>query len=458
MKNKKNKILTVTLFLILILSSAKAFALSDINETDWFYNDVIRLTEKNIISGYPGNLFKPKGNIKNGETLKMIFSTANMNKLTIEYKDNESLYNKHWADDWKLLGISEGIIDDDFDLDKSTTRSEVAQFIVKVFNLEKKPSTKGAFEDTKDKYSGILYKLGIIKGSKVGNKVYFYPTAPISRAEICTILARVIDYEKNVLLHDTSIKEDSSYSKSPTTKAELRKVFINMLKNDLFELTVGYDDVEITRNDEFKVNITAINREIRADYPEYASYFDKTSYIINGTENTITFKKGNKEITNEEMIKMKEKFENKAKEVVIDLCLTGEIDKEMTETEKAKVLFEWIIGNTNYDYQISTAGFNGYGLLFNELATCQGYTATFNYMAKLLGIKVRGATGYTGNTFHIWTIAELDGKMVYIDVTWGDGRGNDKPDYMFFDISPEDLKRTHMLDDPRYELDSGWPY
>lgn len=481
MKNKKIFRLVIIVSLLLMLSSIKTFAFSDVKKTDWFYNDVMSLTKKNIIGGYSKDIFKPKGNVKNGEALKMIFGVANMSEA--EVKENKKAEEKleniedleteeeieieeeikveiHWADGWKQLGINKEIIDTDFNLNQIITRSEVARIIVHTFELTKKPTATNVFIDTNNNYAGILYKLGIIKGSKTNNGLYFYPNSPITRAEMSSLLINLDEYKINQLMYDPSIKEDSSYPKSPTTKAELRKVLLYMLKNNLYELTIDYKDVELTRNDVFKSNLSAASKEIRTDYPEYASYFDKLAYATNRDKHTIRFMRNNQVFDTEQIKNMKGEFETRAKEIVMDLCSTGKINIKMTETEKAKLLFEWVIANTNYDYNIGDEGFHGYGLLLNQLATCQGYTATYNYMAKLLGIKVRGALGniISNDVLHVWTIAELDGRMAYIDVTHGDVYNSTRPDYKLFDISSKDLKAINRLDDPRYELNAEWPY
>lgn len=449
MKFKRIIRLTILVSLLLMLSSIQTLAFSDIKESDWFYDDVMKLTEKNIISGYSKDIFDPYGDIKNGESLKMLFSTAKME--AVRKPDNS-----HWAEGWKVLGISKGVIDNDFNLNQPTTRSEVAKLIVDIFNLQVDSIPNNVFKDTNDKYSATLYKLGIVNGSKINNEIYFYPNSPISRAEMSSIIVRLDDYKAKSFLYDPSIKEDTSYSKSPTTKAEIRKVLLYMLKNNLYELSVYYDDVQVARNDKFKNTVFTVSEEIMGDYPEYSAFINKIGWKTRLNENRIIFIRDNSYFTNEQIIKMRKEFETKSKEVVLDLYSTGKINKGMTETEKAKVLFEWIIANANYDYNISNEGYNGYGLLFNNLATCQGYTGTFNYMAKLLGIKVRGALGYTNNEYHIWTIAELDGKMTYIDVTHGDMYDSDEPNYDYFDMSPKKLRETHILEDSRYKLDYKW--
>ena len=65
----------------------------------------------------------------------------------------------------------------------------------------------------------------------------------------------------------------------------------------------------------------------------------------------------------------------------------------MTDRENAKVLFEWIIQNIKYDESFGLDSFTGYGQIVNVKAVCQGFTATYNLMCKMVGIEVSGISG-----------------------------------------------------------------
>ena len=69
---------------------------------------------------------------------------------------------------------------------------------------------------------------------------------------------------------------------------------------------------------------------------------------------------------------------------------------------------------------------SGYQAFATGLAVCDGYTAAYNLLLKLEGIRC----GTYSTTNHIWTVAELDGETYHIDTTWGDQDSG--IDYRFF--------------------------
>ncbi|MDD2262363.1 MAG: S-layer homology domain-containing protein, partial [Clostridia bacterium] len=78
-KIAKNKLVLVLIICIIALSSisitsvkAQGSKFIDIESTGWYFEPVIQLYGMNIIDGYPDNTFKPDGNVKTDELIKMI--------------------------------------------------------------------------------------------------------------------------------------------------------------------------------------------------------------------------------------------------------------------------------------------------------------------------------------------------------------------------------------------------
>ena len=111
-----------------------------------------------------------------------------------------------------------------------------------------------------------------------------------------------------------------------------------------------------------------------------------------------------KDTTNENYIKIKEKVDEITAE-----CTTNE--------EKAKAITRWVYLNVTYtspSYAAARIGTVYY--YFNSLkGNCEVYTLLTNYMLYLCGIPTATAT----NSTHMWSIAFIDGKWVYIDATGG---------------------------------------
>lgn len=110
-----------------------------------------------------------------------------------------------------------------------------------------------------------------------------------------------------------------------------------------------------------------------------------------------------------------------------ELVNKNKISKNMPQYEIAKVLYNWVVLHTNYDKDKSedTRKFTGYGAIIKGKAVCQGYTAMYNALCRCCGIDVIGMAGICadritgGYEHHIWTLANIDAKKIFIDSTWG---------------------------------------
>lgn len=120
---------------------------------------------------------------------------------------------------------------------------------------------------------------------------------------------------------------------------------------------------------------------------------------------------------------------------------SGVLHAGMSQTEIARVYYQWLCEHCAYDadgvnddYSISHIA---YGALLRGSAVCDGYTGAYNLFLKLEGISCRALS----NSSHIWTVAELDGQECHIDVTWGDQ--GDEPNWDFFAMSEEASRQAH---------------
>lgn len=105
-----------------------------------------------------------------------------------------------------------------------------------------------------------------------------------------------------------------------------------------------------------------------------------------------------------------------------ELWASGALKSTMSQKEKARVYYDWLIKNCRYGYASSYDGAMAYSALIEGVAVCQGYTAAYNLFLRLEGIDCSGVTSVVGD--HGWTAATLDGVLYHIDVTWGDSTGN----------------------------------
>ncbi|AGC68784.1 S-layer domain protein [Thermoclostridium stercorarium subsp. stercorarium DSM 8532] len=137
-KKQKNisKILSFVMALSMILTTGvyitqtKVFATSavtfeDVKTTDWFYNNVMELTKRGLISGYPDKTFRPNSNIKVDEFVKILVSAIDESVI--------SSRNGYWAEGYINKAKELGIIQDgEFSsYTRNITRGEIARMIVR---------------------------------------------------------------------------------------------------------------------------------------------------------------------------------------------------------------------------------------------------------------------------------------------------------------------------------------
>lgn len=237
----------------------------------------------------------------------------------------------------------------------------------------------------------------------------------------------------------------------PKTVKDFEQVFLYMGANDLYEYTINYTStsfndlkviVESTLNQAYDITF--------ARYPEYFSFTNQLKTNLKGTSasSTLTFTLGAENLTKEQLSGMRKKAMNKADSVLEQFVTDGSIKSNMSETEKARVVYDWVINNTTYNESLGRETASAYGSLVVGESLCHGYTGAYNILAKKLGLNVVGVTGTTKDretgslVEHTWNVVTLDGKKSYIDTTWGDSNAAEV-NYKYFTISEEELKKTH---------------
>ena len=177
--------------------SEKDFRFDDVNETSWYYNDVMEAYREGLVEGtpttemYDGHLYSPDVGVTIAEAITMAVR-AHSKKYDIEYE--YALTGDKWYDFYVDYAKKYGIIKNDFsDYGKKATRAEVAYIFSNLFNdIETQKNTIIPDVDESTEYCDSihkLYALGILKGDD--EKGTFYPKRNLSRAEAAVILLRV---------------------------------------------------------------------------------------------------------------------------------------------------------------------------------------------------------------------------------------------------------------------------
>lgn len=168
--------------------------------------------------------------------------------------------------------------------------------------------------------------------------------------------------------------------------------------------------------------------------------------------------------------------------------LAERIEKDFTsDYDKARAIYSWVALNVTYDYAALLKPKRTQGFTYsNEAekqrkirqindqlmqktftsrkAVCEGFTALYQHLAELTGLKseiIRGDSKTTLNDIgrknttsnHAWNAVLIDEKWRLVDVTWGQGyydsnKGKMVNDYssVYFDTAPDYFFAKHFPD------------
>lgn len=226
----------------------------------------------------------------------------------------------------------------------------------------------------------------------------------------------------------------------PLTSGAFLSVLLYAADNDLTEVVIPYT---IPYQNGMKEQITealktALNDSYR--FPEYCNYLRKISYstVVNEGGFSIVLNLAAHDGNTAEMIERRHQANAKAVEIYSGLCRSGAITDGMSQKEIAEVLVKWVVDNTTYVDDGTRIGHTAYGVFFNKIGVCDGYTSALNLLLRQAGINCQGRKGRVGGVCHEWTIAVLDGDVVNIDATTCE-RNFDR----YFAISDNAIARTH---------------
>lgn len=245
------------------------------------------------------------------------------------------------------------------------------------------------------------------------------------------------------------IKEEINVVEKPDTVEEFESILLHMCETSTFTYSIEYlgisfDDLLTEENQE---DIAEAFDSIFNKYPEYMSFTNRMTYKAKGDSNkvTLTFILSSETGMDEETLTTyREAFFEESLEIIGTLKDTGLLYDGQSDRERALVLFDWVVQNTEYDNDFNAESYTGYGVYANGLGVCQGYTAAYNALCKCAGLRVEGIGGVADGIDHIWTRALFAGEDVYIDVTWGDSYANsDNSNYDYFLVDGDTLAVTH---------------
>lgn len=213
---------------------------SDINKSQWFYDEVMEASQLGLFKGNDDGTFNPEGHLTYAEAVALaarVHATYYDNKWELDDFNNRPTTN-HWADNTIAYADKYGItstVKGITTLDAPCTRQQMADlFVSAIVPYEVNPDSmfiSGVFtqindmskapEQTNSPSIQILFKAGILIGDSKG----FRPTSSITRAETACILNRVAtpSKRKKVTTSKPSITSPSKPSTSTKFSTDIPK-------------------------------------------------------------------------------------------------------------------------------------------------------------------------------------------------------------------------------------------
>ena len=247
---------------------------------------------------------------------------------------------------------------------------------------------------------------------------------------------RKINYGYLQISYDTDIKD------------------INMLRNAIYTfLDTGAQQYEIVCNPSYESCIDdarsiAQNNAYLTDISNFVHPYNSFEKINTSFTSTgrIIFKKDAK--YSEEKIKV-----INAK---IDELYNANYDSNKSIRDNIKTFHDLIINNTKYDVNNTTgdssfSSSSAYGVLFDGLGICSGYTDTLALFLEKMNIP----NYKISSSSHVWNLVYIDNNWYHIDLTWDDPIRSDGKDDLLDNYFLINTTALYNLNDGEHQFDEN---
>ncbi len=200
--NEKNNNFFITAIMLLSSLSVSASAdYSDVKESDWFYSQVMAMTQKGLFVGKGNNMFCPKDIMTKAEFIAVVV------RALFPEENLSSNYNQAWWTPCYEVATKKGIItQSDFPVESinhTINRQEMALISVRALEAMGETDIKAYIHIPDMNTVGVYYKDYVSKaygsGIIVGDENrYFNPYNTLTRAEASSVLYRIIEKSARV--------------------------------------------------------------------------------------------------------------------------------------------------------------------------------------------------------------------------------------------------------------------
>lgn len=188
------------------LKELNKIVFTDVDEDDWFYNDVYRAVELGLVAGMGNNEFQPNTKLTRAMLVSLLYRLEGSPEVSGEcaFADVAEGAWYEAAVIWATEnGVAYGTTDTTFAPNANVTREQAATFLYRyakvkgydvstVADLSSFPDANKVSGYAKDAVAWAVAN-GIISGVASGSKVYLEPQGSATRAQAAAILVRFYD-------------------------------------------------------------------------------------------------------------------------------------------------------------------------------------------------------------------------------------------------------------------------
>ena len=250
--------------------------------------------------------------------------------------------------------------------------------------------------------------------------------------------------EKKLDINSTLCLKESGYDK------ESYDYIYSLIVKGIKELKPSIDVDEYVKFDE------GIDYIVKQAFNEHAetNYMDGVRYIYQSSDNRLKKLEFNYKYDVKTIKNRLEETDKKANEIIQSL-----IKEDMTDFEKELAIHDYIIKNTEYDYEnynknkIPYVDHTAYGVLIKGVGVCDGYSKAMKLLLNKAGIECI----IIYNSDHAWNMVKIDNEIYHVDASNNDPVSKDDVDllmYSYFNISDEEISFDHEWDRDKYPKSS----
>lgn len=218
-----------------IHSNAKA-QFTDIHPSADYYNAVLQLQSRSILSGYKDGTFRPHSELTRGQAAKIIALSLQL--------DTKNVRNPHFKDVHQSnpfhnsiaalvhAGIIDGFTDNTFKPEQTLTRAQMAKILTRAYKFDSSTAQKSKFTDVHPQHPFANYIHTLVQNqiTKGTTSVTFSPNAPVTRGQMASFILRSEqarkgsgNFELNIMHFNDTHSQLDNVAKRVTAVKEVRK-------------------------------------------------------------------------------------------------------------------------------------------------------------------------------------------------------------------------------------------